>query len=78
MATMNRTDLESVLASGAAARRDEFSFHSNPYYDVGMDWATAEHMFAWHDRACAWAAGWLRQDEGRDEVMARMLSQRAW
>ena len=73
---MTRLDLEDIVSTGAAARRDELSFHANPYYSVGKDWATGEHMLAWHDKACAWASGWLRQGQGRDAVLTRMLAQR--
>lgn len=74
---MTDSKLAEISMAGAAARRDELSFYTNPHNEIGMDWATVEHMLAWHDKACAWAAGWLRQDEGRDAVLARMLSQRS-
>ena len=78
MSGMKRSDLDEITARGGAARRDEFSFCSNPHYDVVMVWATVEHMFEWHDKACAWAAGWLQQDAGRDPMLTAKLPQHAW
>ena len=40
---MSRSDLEDIANAGAAARRDGFSFHVNPHYSVGMEWATVDH-----------------------------------
>lgn len=75
---MQKSDLEGFGRSGALARRSGESFHSNPHYSTPNSWATVEHMLQWHNTSSAWAAGWLAEDNGRDQVVARQLNVKYW
>lgn len=75
---MEKSDFEGFKRNGALARQRGESFHSNPHYDSPMSWSAVEHMLQWHDVCSAWAAGWLAEDNGRDQAMARQLTVRYW
>ena len=75
---MQKSDLEGFNRSGSIARTKGESFHSNPNYDNARPWATVEYMLQWHDACSAWAAGWLTEDNGRDQALAEKLKLKYW
>jgi hypothetical protein len=75
---MEKSDLEGFNRSGVIDRRRGASFHANPHYTASKPWATVEDMLQWHDACSAWAAGWLAEDNGRDQAVARQLKVRCW
>ena len=75
---MTPADVDEIAAEGAAARRNLLLYFDNPAFRDASPCETVQEMYAWHARACAWAAGWLRQDEGRSEdilALSRLRSQ---
>lgn len=74
---MQQSDLDGIARSGALARQRGASFHANPHYS-GAAWESPQQMSEWHNVASAWAAGWLREDAGRDEAVAGLLRVRSW
>jgi hypothetical protein len=60
------SDLDGLRRAGVAAR-----IAGQSYYDTAMLFAavptdTREQLLDWHSLCCAWAAGWMREDAGRD------------
>ena len=75
---MPGSDLEGLRRAGAAARAAGQSYFDNPVFFASVPTDTSEQLLEWHDLCCAWAGGWLQEDDGRDQSLARMLNLRSW
>ena len=73
---MPKSDLEGLQRAGVAARIAGLGYHDNPGFFATVPTDTTEQLLAWHDLCCAWAAGWKREDAGRDEALQRVLRMR--
>lgn len=69
---MTDSDLKGIKERGAAARQAGAGFHENPFY------FTSGAFEEWVPCAAAWTAGWLEEDAGRDQNMARMMRVQWW
>ncbi|HWH81309.1 MAG TPA: hypothetical protein VNU71_03640 [Burkholderiaceae bacterium] len=65
-----RSDLAGIGRSGALARRRGEDYFSNPHL------FERRPLEEWHAIASAWSAGWIEEDDGRDERIARLLNMR--
>ena len=74
---MQQSDLDGIARSGQLARDRGLSFHENPHY-AGPSWETEQQMVEWHSVASAWAAGWLKNDAGRDRAIANLMRVIMW
>ena len=75
---MPQSDLEGLRRAGMAARTAGQSYFDNPIFFASVPTDTPEQLLDWHGLCCAWAAGWLQEDGGRDQTLARMLNLRSW
>ena len=73
---MPKSDLDGLQAAGANARSSGLSYYDNPMFTASVPLHTAEQWLEWNDLSCAWAAGWLREDAGRDQALQRVLRTR--
>ena len=62
--------------AGANARLAGLFYYENPMFSASVPLQTAEQRLEWHDLSCAFAAGWLREDAGRDRALQRVLNPR--
>lgn len=69
---MQQSDLEGIFKRGVAARQAGASFYDNPFYFASGS------LEEWSECCGAWSAGWIKEDAGRDEVLARRLLQKNW
>jgi hypothetical protein len=74
---MPKSDLEGIQRAGVAARIAGQGYDSNPMFFADVPTDTTEQLLDWHDLCCAWAAGWMREDAGRDEALQRVLRVRS-
>ena len=75
---MSTQELNAVVESGASARRSEQSYFDNPAFAEVAPFDKEQALMEWHANACAWSAGWLRQDEGQDQAIAALMALRCW
>jgi hypothetical protein len=75
---MQESDRESIRRRGAAARVAGKSSFDNPFFFSSMRTETPEQIAAWFEVCSGWAAGWLREDAGRDKQLQRMLNMPCW
>ncbi len=69
---MQKSDMEGIEARGVAARQAGKSFYENPFYFASGS------LEEWFECCAAWSAGWLKEDAGRDEAIARKSYQMYW
>ena len=75
---MQPCHLERTRNEGAVARRTNLPFHSNPHLLANSTVATIEETLAWNAVVCAWASGWIQEDRGRDQEVARLAEIAYW
>jgi hypothetical protein len=75
---MDQVELAAVRKQGADARRAGASFHSNPHYFAAVPTDKPGQLESWVELCSAWGGGWLEEDAGRTEWLARMMLMRAW
>lgn len=68
---MQPSDREGIVRRGIAARQAGLGYFENPFL---LD--SSGSLGEWFEVCSAWAEGWLREDAGRDENVARLLSHR--
>ena len=68
-----KSDLEGLQRAGVAARIAGQSYYDNPMFFASVPTDTTGQLLEWHDLCLAWAAGWLKEDAGRDEALQRAL-----
>ena len=67
---IEQSDLQGIARNGALARRRGEDYVSNPHL---FERRPIEER---HAIASAWSAGWLKEDDGRDRRIAKLLSTR--
>ena len=67
---LQQSDIEGVVRRGALARRMGEDYFDNPHFHEQRP------LDEFYPLASAWAAGWLEEDAGRDERIARLLAMR--
>ena len=70
---MPKSDLEGLNRAGVAARIAGQSYYDNPMFFSTVQTDMPEQLLHWHDLCLACAAGWMREDAGRDEALHRVL-----
>ncbi|MEO5701592.1 MAG: hypothetical protein ABIR61_13985 [Casimicrobiaceae bacterium] len=67
---MQKSDLNGIIRSGAIAHDRGVGYFDNPHYfnPHRGDIAT------WTRNCEAWSAGWLKQDNGADREIARLMT----
>lgn len=75
---MQASDYEGIAKRGAAARQAGQSFYDNPFLFSSVPVDTPEQWSAWTALCNAWSSGWLKEDSGRDQHVARMMWRKYW
>ena len=73
---MPKSEIDALRIAGANARLAGQSYYENPMFTASVPLHTVGQWLEWHDLSCAWAAGWLREDAGRDQALQRVLNTR--
>ena len=64
---MNESDLKGIKRRGAAARQAGAGFFDNPFY------FSQGSLDEWAECCNLWSAGWLEEDAGKDQDIARLM-----
>lgn len=69
---MQQSDLDGIIKRDVAARQAGASCYDNPCYFASGS------LEEWSECCQAWSAGWIKEDAGRDQVLARRLWEKSW
>lgn len=69
---MQQSDFEGIYKRGIAARQAGVSFYENPFYFASGS------LEEWFECCSAWSAGWIKEDAGRDQGLARKQWEKYW
>jgi hypothetical protein len=71
------SDLQGIRRRGIADQRAGVSYLANPFFESRITDDPAA-LLEWHDVCCAWAAGWLEEDAGRDMAIQGLIRVHPW
>jgi hypothetical protein len=74
----SQSDLPAIKKRGTQDHAAGLSYFDNPFYFSTVPTDTVRQLIDWSDLCNAWSAGWLEDDDGRDERIRRLQNIKSW